>query len=173
MTQPANPQFIDVVDTPSLLAAFQNRNSGALHKHAALLNMTRELDVSRHAHQAPSRANAAVAYAFPWAAARRYSWMASTVSAATPRPICIHVAQGALTARIAQNFALCRCKVQPHSLAIVLRNTLTVLEHEAQVVLSDCMPLCRCKAPQSSSLCIVLRSAATRLKHSGQVDLRA
>ncbi len=33
-------------------------------------------------------------------------------------------------------------------------------KHEAQIVLSFCMPLCRCKAVQSHSLGVVLRNAA-------------
>ncbi len=42
----------------------------------------------------------------------------------------------------------------------VLPDTSAVLKHDAQVVLSDCMPLIRCKAVQSHSLGIVLRIAA-------------
>ncbi len=43
---------------------------------------------------------------------------------------------------------LCCCKaVQLNGLDIVLRTTLTILKHDAQVDLSACTPLCCCKAP--------------------------
>ncbi len=58
-------------------------------------------------------------------------------------------------------------------LCIVLRNTLTIMKHEAQVVLSVCMPLCRCEAVQSQSLFIVLRNTNTATKHDAQVTLSA
>jgi hypothetical protein len=50
--------------------------------------------------------------------------------------------------------------VQSDGLCSVLRNTLALLKHDAQVVLSDCIPLCRCKAVESHSLGMVLRNAA-------------
>jgi hypothetical protein len=40
---------------------------------------------------------------------------------------------------------------QSHSLGSVLRNTSTLLKHEAQVALSECMPLCRCVYDGGSS----------------------
>ena len=43
---------------------------------------------------------------------------------------------------------------------MVLRNTLAVVKDEAQVDLSGCMPLIRCKAVQSQGLSIVPRNAA-------------
>ncbi len=45
-----------------------------------------ELGILQHARQAPHRFNAAVAYAFLWAAARRNHRMASVLSCATLRP---------------------------------------------------------------------------------------
>ena len=56
-TQHEYSHFIYVADAPSLLAAFRNGNSGAPRNRVALVNGTRELDVSRHAHQAPRRAS--------------------------------------------------------------------------------------------------------------------
>ena len=43
----------------------------------------------------------------------------------------------------------------------VLRNTSTVLKHDAQVALSLCMPLCRCKAVESRSPCTVFSNTPT------------
>jgi hypothetical protein len=51
--------------------------------------------------------------------------------------------------------------VPSDGLCSVLRNTFTVLKHEAQVDLSHCMPLIRGKAEESRSLGFVLRNAAT------------
>ena len=61
--------------------------------------------------------------------------------------------------------------VPSDGLCSVLRNTITVLKHEAQVGLSVCIPLCRCKAVESHSLGIVLRNTSALIKHAAQVDL--
>jgi hypothetical protein len=46
-------------------------------------------------------------------------------------------------------------------LGIILSNTSTILKPVAQVVLSACIPLCRCKSPPSHSLGIVLSNTNT------------
>jgi hypothetical protein len=46
---------------------------------------------------------------------------------------------------------------------VVLHNTSAVIKHDAQAVLSDCMPLRRCKAVESHRLGMVLRNAATTI----------
>ncbi len=51
------------------------------------------------------------------------------------------------------------------------RNTFTVGKHDAQVALSLCMPLCRCKVVESHSLRFVLRNTFTVGKHDAQVVL--
>ncbi len=56
-------------------------------------------------------------------------------------------------------------------LCSVLRNTSAVMKHAAQLVLSACMPLCRCKAVESRSLGIVLRNTLAVIKHAAQVEL--
>ncbi len=49
------------------------------------------------------------------------------------------------------------CKaVISHSLCLVLCNTFSMSEHEAQAVLSLCTPLRCCEAVPSHSLCLVL-----------------
>jgi hypothetical protein len=53
--------------------------------------------------------------------------------------------------------------VPSDGLCPVLRNTLAVIKHAAQVDLSGFVPLCRCKAVESHSLGIVLRNAATTI----------
>ncbi len=63
--------------------------------------------------------------------------------------------------------------VQSHSFGIVLRNTLALLKHDAQVDLSVCIPLISCKAVQSHSFGIVLRNTLALLKHDAQVELSA
>jgi hypothetical protein len=56
--------------------------------------------------------------------------------------------------------------VPSDGLCCVLRNTLALLKHVAQVELSACMPLCRCKAVESHSLGMVLRNTLTVRKQS-------
>ena len=63
--------------------------------------------------------------------------------------------------------------VPSDGLCSVLRNTLAVLKHEAQAILSACMPICRCKAVESHSLGMVLRNTSAVVKHDAQVDLSA
>ena len=53
--------------------------------------------------------------------------------------------------------------VPSDGLTSVLRNALAELEHAAQVELSGCKPLCRCKAEESQSRCIVLSNAKSYL----------
>jgi hypothetical protein len=55
--------------------------------------------------------------------------------------------------------------VESHSLCFVLRNTLTILKHESQLDLSDCMSLLCCKAKESRSLNTVLRNTLALHKH--------
>ncbi len=70
--------------------------------------------------------------------------------------------QGASRAQSPQCYSgvcisLCGGEAVPsNGFCIVLRNIFTILENDAQVVLSDCMPLFRCKAVESHSLRIVL-----------------
>ena len=58
--------------------------------------------------------------------------------------------------------------VPSDGLCSVPRNTVTILKHDAQPELSECMPLLSCKAPESRSLGIVPRNAAktTVVAHS-------
>jgi hypothetical protein len=60
---------------------------------------------------------------------------------------------------------------QSDGLCSVLRNTMAVVKHPAQAVLSDFMPLCRCKAVESHSFGIVLRNTLAVLQHEAQVVL--
>ena len=54
---------------------------------------------------------------------------------------------------------LCGCEAVPSDgVFCVLRNTFSVLKHDAQVVLSFCIPLLCCKAVPSDGLCSVLRN---------------
>jgi hypothetical protein len=56
---------------------------------------------------------------------------------------------------------------------MVLHNTKSLLKLDAQVMLSSCMPLFRCKAVQSRSLCMLLHNTKSLLKHDAQVMLSA
>ncbi len=58
---------------------------------------------------------------------------------------------------------LCCEAVPSDGLCCVLRNTFAVLNHEAQLDLSACMPLLFCKSEESHSLGIILRDAATTI----------
>ena len=62
--------------------------------------------------------------------------------------------------------------VQSDGLCCVCSNASTCLIHVAQVVLSVCIPLCRCKAVQSHSLGIVLRNTSTIIVADPALGLR-
>ena len=60
-----------------------------------------------------------------------------------------------------------------HYLGASCADTLTLDKHVAQVELSACKPLCRCKWVPSHSLGIVLSNTLTKLNHKAQVALSA